>query len=140
MAILAPSRTVLIQAGILLFGAGLWAGAVAAFSNRLEIPSENAEIALVDALKKQPPPIWIDARSTAEYRNKHVPGAFLLNTENWEEAIPTLLERWEPDQPVVVYCNSSGAQASREIAERLRDFKLGPVFVLQGGWKSWDRK
>jgi len=54
--------------------------------------------------------------------------------------VPKVLEAWEPDQTAIVYCSSPGAQASREVAERLRDFKLGSVFVLHGGWKAWKNK
>ena len=97
----------------------------------------EGEIALAAALQHQPPPLWIDARSRAEYRDEHVPGALPLNVENWESLVPKLLEAWEPDRAVIVYCSSPGAQASREVAERLRDFKLGSVFVLHGGWKAW---
>lgn len=139
MARLAQTKTVLMQAAILLLGAGLWAGAVATFSNHLDDP-QTGEIVLTAALHRQPPPLWIDARTAAEYRNEHIPGAILLNTENWEQSAPKVLEQWEPGQTAVVYCNSQGAQASREVAERLRDFKLGPVFVLQGGWKAWEHK
>ena len=128
-------RIVLRQAGVLLLAAGL-AAAVAAFSIPLRETGEG-EISLDTALKCQPQPLWIDARSEAEYRSGHIPGALLLNAESWEPLVPKVLEAWEPERTAIVYCASPGAQASREVAERLRDFKLGPVFVLQGGWKAW---
>ena len=133
-----PLRTVLWQAGVLMLVAG-FAAVVAALAIPLKEINEG-EIALAAALVRQPEPLWIDARPEAEYRNEHIPGALLLNTENWEHLLPNVLEAWEPDRTAIVYCASQGAQASREVAERLRDFKLGPVFVLQGGWKSWKTK
>ena len=101
---------------------------------------EEGEITLADALHREPPPLWIDARSEVEYRADHLPGALLLNAENWEALVQKVLEMWEPDRAAVVYCGSPDAHSSREVAERLRDFKLGPVFVLQGGWQAWKQK
>ena len=139
MAGLSYLRTVLKQAGVLLLAAGL-AATVAAFWMPLKEMDEG-EITLAAALAHQPPPLlWIDARSEAEYRNEHVPGALRLVAESWEQLAPRVLEAWEPDRTAIVYCASPGAQASREVAGRLRDFKLGPVFVLQGGWKAWKQK
>ncbi|MEI6560635.1 MAG: rhodanese-like domain-containing protein [Verrucomicrobiota bacterium] len=138
MAGLSPWRTVLKQAGALLLAAG-FAAAVAGFSIPLRETGEG-EIPLAAALKRLPPPLWIDARPEAEYRNEHIPGALPLNAEGWEQLVPRVLEAWEPERTAIVYCASPGAQASREVAERLRDFKLGPVFVLQGGWKAWKQK
>ena len=141
MAGLPPWRTVLRQAGALLLAAGL-AATVAALlipKDRLA-PLGEGEIALAAALQRQPPPLWIDARSDADYRNEHVPGALPLNAENWALLVPKVLEAWEPGRAAIVYCNSAGAQASREVAERLRDFKLGAVFILHGGWKAWKSK
>jgi len=136
-----PLRTVFREAGVLLLAAGL-AATVAAVSIPKDraAPLEEGEIALAAALRHQPPPLWIDARSDADYRNEHVPGALPLNAENWALLVPKVLEAWEPDQTAIVYCSSPGGQASREVAERLRDFKLGSVFVLHGGWKAWKQK
>ena len=138
MAGLPPLQTVLRQAGVLLLAAGL-AATVAALSVPLRETGEG-EIALSAALERKPPPLWIDARPEAQYRDEHIPNALPLNTESWEPLVPKVLEAWEPERTVIVYCASPGAQASREVAERLRDFKLGPVFVLQGGWKAWKHK
>ena len=132
-------RRVLKQAGILLLAAGLAATVAAVWIPFRE--NDESEITLAAALARQPPPLlWIDARSEPEYRNEHVPGAFRLDAEHWEQLAPKVLAAWEPDQVAIVYCASPGAQASREVAGRLRDFKLGPVFVLQGGWKAWKQK
>ena len=139
MAGLPPLRTVLRQAVVLLLAAAL-AATVAALAISRNPTLEEGEIALASALQNRPAPLWIDARSEAEYREEHVPGAILLNEENWESLVPKVLEAWEPDRTAIVYCCSPGGQASREVAERLRDFKLGPVFVLHGGWKAWKQK
>jgi len=139
---LPKTRTVLKQAGILLLAAGV-AALIAAFATggvKQGEAQNKGEIALAAALQQQPPPLWIDARSDTEYRNEHIPEALLLNEENWSELVPKVLELWDMGRTAIVYCDSPGLQSSREVAERLRDFKLGPVFVLQGGWKAWKQK
>ena len=129
-------RSVLSQAAILLLLAGGFALAAACL-----IPlKEQGVIALAAALRQQPPPLWIDARPAAEFEGEHIPGALWLDAENWTEQIPRVLEAWEPGRVAVVYCNTPLAQASREVAERLREFKLGTVYVLHGGWKAWKQK
>lgn len=129
------------EAGGLLLAAALLALAAAWERGPLQSVGEIAqEITLTEALHRQPPPLWIDARSTAEYDAGHAPGARLLNPENWEQSVPGVLEAWEPGRCAVVYCGTPGGEASREVAERLRTFQLGPVFVLQGGWTAWNRR
>ena len=129
------------EAGGLLLAAALLALAAAWKFGPLQRDAETAEeIALPAALERQPPPLWIDARTAAEYEAGHAPGARLLNTENWDASVPGVLEAWEPGRCAVVYCATPGRQASREIAERLRAFQLGPGFVLQGGWEAWTHR
>jgi rhodanese-related sulfurtransferase len=82
--------------------------------------------------------LWVDARSEAEYAAGHIPGALLLNLDQWNGLLPSLLQVWERDRMVVVYCSSISCQASREVAEKLRDeVGLQSVFVLRGGWEAW---
>ena len=134
------SRTLREASGLLL-AAGLLALVAAWETGPLlrNAEAEKGEITLDAALHRQPPPLWIDARAAAEYDEGHVPGACLLNPENWSQSVPRVLEAWEPGRCAVVYCGTPGGQASREVAERLRAFQLGPVYVLHGGWKAWSR-
>jgi rhodanese-related sulfurtransferase len=82
--------------------------------------------------------IWVDARSDQEFARDHVPGAFSLNEDRWNELLPQFLTMWSPEKRVVVYCSSQSCNASREVARRLRDeAQLKNVFVLQGGWEEW---
>jgi len=82
--------------------------------------------------------IWVDARPDEEFQRDHVPGAISLNEDRWNELLPQFLPQWSPDKKVVVYCSSQSCNASREVAQRLRDeAQLKNVFVLQGGWEEW---
>ena len=85
--------------------------------------------------------IWIDARPDDEYARDHIPGAFSLNEDHWNELLPQFLPNWSPEKKVVVYCSAESCNAARDVAKRLRDdAQLKDVFVLQGGWEEWVKK
>jgi len=82
--------------------------------------------------------VWVDARPDEEFAHDHVPGAFSLNEDHWNELLPQFLPNWSPDKKVVVYCSAESCNAARDVAKRLRDeAQLKNVFVLQGGWEEW---
>jgi rhodanese-related sulfurtransferase len=82
--------------------------------------------------------IWVDARPDEEFARDHVPGAFSLNEDRWNELLPQFLPNWSHGKKVVVYCSAESCNAAREVAKRLRDeAQLTDVFVLQGGWEEW---
>jgi rhodanese-related sulfurtransferase len=82
--------------------------------------------------------LWLDARPRADYERGHIPGALLLNEEEWNALLPEMLDEWNGGRVVVVYCSSLSCQASRDVARRLREeVGLPDVYVLQGGWEKW---
>jgi rhodanese-related sulfurtransferase len=99
----------------------------------------QGEIAIAEA-RKLPSALWIDARSFADYNKGHMPGALLLNEDNWDESLPQILQQWKPGVPVIVYCSSVSCQASHEIAKRLMAGNVKPVFVLHGGWEALQKE
>ena len=85
--------------------------------------------------------IWVDARPDEEFARDHVPGAFSLNEDHWNELLPQFLPNWSPGKKVVVYCSAESCNAARDVAKRLGDdAQLTEVFVLQGGWEEWVKK
>ncbi len=95
-------------------------------------------LAMVDAWGQSP--LWVDARSREEFEADHIPGAILLNEDDWEDLFFEFLDHWiMADEPaVVVYCGSRGCRASHLVAERLREEIGSPdVHVLRGGWETW---
>ncbi len=83
-------------------------------------------------------PVWVDARSAAEYEAGHIPGAVLLEEAEWETGLLRLLETWTPGRVIVVYCGSEDCGTSRRVADAL-DAALGgaEIYTLQGGWEAW---
>lgn len=96
------------------------------------------EISLTAALALAPPALWVDARSGQAFARQHIPGAVALSEDQWEENLPGVVERWQPGTPVVVYCDHRACQSSQAVARRLRrELAIAEVYVLQGGWQSW---
>ena len=85
-----------------------------------------------------PEVLWVDARGAAAYEREHVPGALNLSAGAWEQQVGNVVAAWKPELRVVVYCDGHLCQASREVAQRLRDeLGLTEVHVLTGGWDTW---
>ena len=84
---------------------------------------------------------WVDARARAKYERTHIPGALLLNEDEWEKLVGPFLDAWDADKTLVVYCDGGSCEASQAVAERIRtELKIGGVFVLKGGWAAWAGK
>ena len=86
------------------------------------------------------PVLWVDARSRSQYEREHVPQAVLLNEDEWSRQFAAVLDQWQPGRPLVVYCDSQACHASQQVAKRLRESGLSPVYVLRGGWKAWQNQ
>lgn len=96
------------------------------------------EVTLAEAKQWGEAVMWIDARPETEFAADHVPGALLLNTDEWDRLLPEVLNKWEPGRRLVVYCDKQTCGASREVARRLKDEAgLKNVHVLTGGWEAW---
>ena len=82
--------------------------------------------------------LMLDARSEGDFIQDHIPGALLLNEDDWEALLPEVFDAWAPGQRVVVYCGSEACQASEQVAVRLREeVGFDDVMVLKGGWDAW---
>jgi len=84
---------------------------------------------------------WVDARPRDKFAAGHIDGALLLNEDEWSKLVPAFLDAWDPDLPVVVYCEGGSCEASHAVARRLREeLKIGNVHVLKGGLTAWPVK
>lgn len=84
---------------------------------------------------------WVDARSRAKYERTHIPGALLLNEDEWSKLVGPFLDAWDADKTLVVYCDGGSCDAGHAVAERIRsELKIGGVYVLKGGWAAWQGK
>jgi rhodanese-related sulfurtransferase len=139
-------KAALLRQIVLLAGAALIPaiGEAVYFRDRVswQSPVPDSELVTVDQARGWgASAIWVDARPDDEFARAHVPGAFSLNEDRWNELLPQFLAGWSPDKKVVVYCSAQSCNAAREVAKRLRDeAQIKNVFVLEGGWEEWVKK
>ena len=99
------------------------------------------EVSVEMALNWQEPFLFVDARSPSQYEVDHVSGSLNLSETYFDDQIPALLNQWHPDLTLIIYCDSRQCNSSKVIAERLREnFQMEHVYVLKGGWESWETK
>jgi rhodanese-related sulfurtransferase len=80
--------------------------------------------------------LWVDAREESLFQKEHVPGAVNLNRKNWDQALPTLFEKYTEGQTIIVYC-STGCHEGSMVAVRIRELGLEKIEVLEGGYEGW---
>jgi rhodanese-related sulfurtransferase len=68
-----------------------------------------------------------------------MPGALLLNEDDWDELLYQNLEQLATASRVVIYCDSKLCDASNQVAERLREQGVvpGEILILHDGWQAW---
>lgn len=95
-------------------------------------------LGLAEIRSRWPQALWVDARAADAFEKAHVPGAVLLNEDDWEKGFSAVVDAWEEKRGIVVYCGGENCRASEAVARRLRH-ELGSerVFVLAGGWDAW---
>jgi rhodanese-related sulfurtransferase len=83
------------------------------------------------ALRERYPQIlWIDARERPGRAEGGVPGALPLHVKRWEAELPAVLERWDGESALVVFCDP-GCSNSQKVARKLQEIGLGPVEILE---------
>lgn len=118
-----------------------WHPAAPTLYLHLETKVAEGEISLAKALamEKQGGVLWVDARVRAEFEKEHVPGAVLLNEQEWEQLMFDAMETLSRNEkPIVIYCDAQRCDASHRLAKKLTDILPVPsVHVLAGGWQAW---
>lgn len=97
----------------------------------------DGEISARVAIREAGRYFWIDARSARDFDERHIPGALLLNEGDWNTLLPPVMQAWPAGTPAIVYCSSRQCRTSRNVARKLREFDVAPVFELKGGWEAW---
>ena len=102
-------------------------------------PVAADEVSLAAAQSWGSQVVWVDARPRAKFERGHIPGAVLLNEDEWVRLVGPFLDEWEPGKNVVVYCDGGSCDASRTVAKRIKEELQveGPVWVLHDGWDAW---
>lgn len=124
------------------------AAAVAAFQLHPRAPSLHAvheplkadEVGLKEIHERwKDEVIWLDARPRDQFQQEHIPGARLLNEQEFDVLLLELLDELQKThKPVVIYCGGQKCEASRHVREKLLTLvPLEDCFILKGGWPAW---
>jgi rhodanese-related sulfurtransferase len=83
--------------------------------------------------------LWIDARPREQYDQEHIPGATLLNEQQFDELLVASLDTLQTNtKPVIIYCSGQRCEASRKVREKLLELvAINDCYVLKGGFPAW---
>lgn len=105
------------------------------------LPSEQSEISLPEFQQyvEQKQGLVVDARPEIFYRLGHVPQAWSLPRENFDEGYAKLRERIEIDknQRIIVYCSDISCEDSGLVQKALQALGFNRASVFRGGWAEW---
>lgn len=82
----------------------------------------------------------IDARGAEKYAEAHIKGAVNFYGGEVESRIPDILSSVPRDRVILIYCDGGECELSHHVAEILKSFGYGPMFIYTGGWAEWTSK
>lgn len=81
--------------------------------------------------------LFVDARSTSEYRPAHLPGAVNVPVESAGKGLDELERAVDSGKELVVYCSGPECSLSSDVASILTNKGFRNVTILSGGWSEW---
>ena len=83
--------------------------------------------------------VFIDARNEADYRQGHVPGAWLFDPYQPEKYFPAVMPAVQAAEIIVVYCHGGDCDDSLSAATLLKQVGVSAekMYVYGGGFGEW---
>lgn len=83
--------------------------------------------------------VFVDARSSEEFKAGHIQSALNLPWNDFKNLFNSVAPEILPDKTVIAYCDgeSCGASKELELALALKDLGYTDVRVLVNGWSVW---
>ena len=82
----------------------------------------------------------IDARGAEKYAEGHIANAVNFYGGEAEARIPDMLQQVPKDRVILIYCDGGECELSHHVADVLKRFAYGPIFIYTGGWAEWITK
>ena len=107
-----------------------------------EAPGEGeVNMAQVAEMENTTGVLWIDARVRERYDLEHIPGALLLNPQEFDALAFGYMDTFQSNtKPIVIYCDAQKCAASKTIMNRMKETGLAmdnEIHALRGGWNAW---
>jgi len=97
------------------------------------LPPEAYETKL-DALEEVQ---LLDVRTPREYEGGHIEGAVNINYFD-DDFLRQAEQRFEKNQPVLLYCRSGNRSA--KATEKMKAAGFKEIYDLEGGYKKWSKR
>jgi rhodanese-related sulfurtransferase len=81
--------------------------------------------------------LFIDARSTNQYRQSHIPGAVNIPWQDIDAYFMKITDSLNPEKIIVAYCDGETCDLSHELTRLLREIGFENAFVLVNGLTVW---
>ncbi len=82
----------------------------------------------------------IDARGAEKYAEGHIGNATNFYGAEAQARIPDMLANVPRDRVILIYCDGGECELSHHVADVLKQFGYGPIFIFTGGWAEWKTK
>lgn len=80
---------------------------------------------------------FLDARPASQFAEGHLPGAFSLPWQSFDQHADRVLPKLREDALLITYCDGVHCSLSKDLARVLVDFGFPQVRVLVNGWTVW---
>ncbi|MEX0332260.1 MAG: rhodanese-like domain-containing protein [Puniceicoccaceae bacterium] len=91
----------------------------------------------LEAAQAISPVLWVDARAERMYEEEHLEGALHMSHDDFDNGLARLLENWDPEMSIIVYCDGEACESSQALAAELREVLAEErVYWLIGGWEK----
>ena len=81
--------------------------------------------------------LFVDARSTEDYENGHLPEAISWPVGQFDERIESFMNQYPPNQPIITYCSGRTCQDSHHLARLLLEAGFNEVRIFIDGFPGW---
>jgi rhodanese-related sulfurtransferase len=129
--------------GIPLFGQWDQRQGVVSADPQNKIFASGREIDDIEVAKQlfdQNAVVFIDARSSSDFEEGHIQGAFSLPLGEFDALIETIFQQIPPEQPIITYCSGRTCEDSHLVAQMLTDMGYEEVSVMIDGLPGWQMK
>jgi len=79
----------------------------------------------------------LDVRTPREYEGGHIEGAVNINYFD-DDFLQQTEQRFEKNQPVLLYCRSGNRSA--KATEKMKAAGFKEIYDLEGGYKKWSKR
>ena len=89
-------------------------------------------------LVKQRDAVFLDIRYEDEFLNGHLPGAIWIPTNASLDRKVEIVDSFDKDQLLVVYCNNEKCHSAKNFAGFLIHYGYKKVLLFEGGLEEWN--